>query len=830
MTNRCKDLIENNIIYNIAIHPYKTAVKINNEMLSYWKLDQLSNQIIGRLFCSCKEEMNLALQKTDNTFRIGVFLPRNCNLISSIWAICKLGYTYVPLDPEIPLERIKFIIQDCNISVILTETAFAAYFENVIVIDLLDLPLINKVNEVSLVEMCNPYPKIAYIIYTSGTTGKPKGVPITYDNLYNLLQNVSKSTIFNLSMESRILGFASINFDASIIEIFGSLFVGGTLIIANEQQRHDMQLLSHLLNEEKVTFLTLPSSLAVLMPDLNYSTLDTLVIAGEKMPACVAQRLSGKNFRLVNAYGPTENTVMTTMREVSFDVDAENIGWAIPGVIVHVVCFDLTPVEVNEVGELCIGGKQLADGYLGNPALNQKYFIPNPFLDVNEAPMLYKTGDLVRLMPDGSYNFIGRKDSQVKFNGYRIELSEIIQQIEKCEGIAQAYVLVENREKGKYLVAYIKLSNGNSLDIIKNAREKLRKFLPHYMIPSFWIPIAEFPLTINGKIDTKELIKLSIQPQRNEIETRTMSEDLFAHIVAGILGHDDIGIDDDLFDKLGLTSIQVMQLPIELELFGIYVSVKDIYSKRTIREILNNNIRSLSYWFNEPVPDKPVLVLVSGYTSFSFLYGEMVKSISDLYSIFVFESYHEYPESEVCSCETLILSYLKILLPIAREYKITVITGFCLGGELGLYLANEFYKETGLLPHVVVLDGEVGRSKIMEENIPLYLDILSDKLNAYRVKRDMALVKSMPDFRYKGSVTSILADHFMSDLTPFSKKIFPSKKQEDCARLFYERAPYMWKKYYPNCELLYVDADHWSYFHTKENTEAIIAYFRSLIK
>lgn len=829
-----KNVIKDIITHNVTQYPDKVSVKISNKQLTYKELDELSSRIAGHLLCKIKTDSGFR-QQNDRELHIGICLPRDTYLVPAIWAICKLGYTYIPLEPAMPEERLKFIIGDCQISAVLTETGPTYQFANVSVINLSEIDSanhldVNSKDENDIENNTNPYPTTAYIIYTSGTTGIPKGVPISYDSLFNLLRNVSAPAIFNISADSRILGFASINFDASIIEIYASLFNGSTLVIANEQERHDVQLLSGLIREEKITFVTLPPSLAILMQDMRFPDLDTLVIAGEKMLAGIAERVSAQPYRLVNAYGPTENTVMSTMREVNESINIQNIGKLIPGVVGHVVHPDFRSVETGEAGELCVGGDQLTSGYLNRPELNRKSFVPNPFSDKAKAPILYKTGDIVRLMPDGSYDFIGRKDSQVKFNGYRIEPDEIACRIEQCEGVIQAYVRVEAKEKGDVMVAYIKLNEGSNDGTIETIKKKVRNFLPPYMLPSFWILVSEFPLNINGKLDTTRLPGISRKPDKTQIKARTVEEDIAAHVVAHFLGQDDIDIDSDLFDDLGLTSIQIMQIPMELKLFGLYVSVKGFYRQRTLRKIMRNRSKNLNYWYNEPLPGRPVLLVVSGYTSFSFLYTEIAEAIADLYSIYVLESYHEYPEEVTCSCDALIQNYIHILQPIVKEYRIAAITGFCLGGELGLYLAHELHKHFSLLPSVIVLDGEVCRSKLREEYIPLYFDFLPDRINARRCDRDIALATSFCDFRYEGRVTSILANHFTSDLSPFSKKLVPTKEQEECARLFYDRAPKMWKQYYPDCELLYVEADHWSYLHTKENTEPIIAYYRSLYK
>lgn len=831
-----KNVIKEAIARNAVRYPDKVAIKAGGRQLTYKEADELSNRMAARLLYTIKAEVGFTRQD-DRESHIGVCLPRDFRLVPAIWAICKLGYTYVPLEPEMPDERLKFIVRDCGITAVLTETGFAHRFKGIRVVDVSETDSACGMddNQIDRNGNTNPHPATAYIIYTSGTTGTPKGVPVSYDNLFNLLKNVSDPVIFNISADSRILCFASISFDASIIDIYASLFYGSTLVIAGEHERHDVRLLSGLMREEKITFATLPPSLTILMQDMRFPDLDTLVIAGEKMLAGIAERASAHPYRLINAYGPTENTVMSTMCEVSRNTDIQNIGKPVSGVVGHVVGPDFRPVGPGEVGELCLGGKQLTSGYLNRAELNRESFVPNPFSDREKAPVLYKTGDMVRLMPDGSYDFIGRKDSQVKLNGYRIEPDEIARRIEQCEGVMQAYARVETGEKGDFMVVYIKLDEGAGDGTIERLKKEAGNFLPHYMLPSFWIPLSEFPLNMNGKIDTARLPGISLksanvpmQPANVPVKARTEEEDTAAHVIARLSGREDIDIDSDLLDDIGMTSIQIMQIPVELELFGLYVSVEDIYRQRTLRKIIQNRSKNLSYWYNAPLPGKPVLVVVSGYTSFSFLYTEVTEAITDLYSIYVLESYHEYPEEITRSCETLIENYIHTLLPVIQAYGIAAVTGFCLGGELGLYLAHELHRRFSLLPPVIVLDGEVCRSKVREEYIPLCFDTLPDWINARRSRRDIDLATSFPDFRYEGRVTSILANRFTSDLSPFSKKIVPTERQKECARLFYDRTPEMWKQYYPGCELLYVEADHWSYLHTQESTGLIIACYRSL--
>ena len=389
------------IAQNMEKYADKTAVKIKGEEISYAVLDKIANDIFDKLTNAINQTQDSSNHAFSHDIKVGVYLPRDRYLIPAIWAIIKAGYTYVPLDTETPIERLKFIVKDCGVTVVLCENYFIGILDDVLTVDVLSTPnYIQKWKAIS--EKVN---EIAYVIYTSGTTGKPKGVPISYYSLSNLLQVVSLPENFNISEKAIILCFASINFDASILDIMASLYYGATIILADEAQRRDIKQLYHLIEKENVTIATFPPSLVTLMPDFDFQAMDTLVVAGEKMLPSIIRKVSSAHYRLINAYGPTENTVMSTMREITSEMACENIGKTIPGVVGHVLRSDLTSVEVGEIGELCLGGIQLTSGYLHRPELNQEKFIKNPFDDKSEAPVLYKTGDLVRLMEDGSYDF-----------------------------------------------------------------------------------------------------------------------------------------------------------------------------------------------------------------------------------------------------------------------------------------------------------------------------------------------------------------------------------------------------------------------------------------
>lgn len=819
-------LFKKAIDQNMVKYVNKTAVIINGKEYRYKELNDEADRIALCLSKRLYERYPLGIN-IDNPICIGVCLPYNFSLLASILAICKLGYTYVPLDPMIPNERLRFILDDCKMIAVLTDDDKWNSYWNGITVN------ISKVDKKELSSMLytNLNPQVAYIIYTSGTTGNPKGVPISYSSLANMLYNIGSPDVFNINQSSKVLGFASIAFDASIIELYGTLFCGATLIMVSDNERFDAHKVYQLILKYEVSFMQLTPSLAVLMPDFNFPSLDTFVLIGEKMISSVINRAIKHPFRLINGYGPTENTVVSTIRLIKEDTNIQNIGTPLPGIEGYVLRPDLTPVESGEIGELCLGGLQLTSGYLNRPDLNELVFMKNVFNEGNTSSILYRTGDLVRLETDGSYEFIGRKDSQIKLNGHRIELGEITSQIEKSEYVVQAYVTVESSKLGDRLIAYVKVKENKVYeDVLKEVKSRLKDSLPYYMIPSIWVPVKEFLRTLNGKIDTKQLMSLASQSsQRVDSKVPLIEKE---KIVLGIVSHlleiESVSVDADLIDDLGMTSMQVMQLPMEVEIFGLYISVDDIYRHRTIRKIVQNHSMRMSYWFNEPLPGKPVLVIVSGYTSFAFLYSTFAKALSDKYSIYVFESYHNYPEELRTSASELVDHYLDVLLPIAKQYGVDIITGFCLGGELGLLLAHKLYNKTFILPHVVVLDGEVGRSKSADEVVPLYFDFFSDDVNDKRNQLDMKLIETIPNFRYEGEVTSILSKHFMSDLSPFSQRLVVTEKHKKCARIFFERAAEYWQMYYPHCHLMYVNADHWSFLRFPESLEPICAYFFGL--
>lgn len=820
MDNACKEL--RGIIQNtIDRFAEKEAVIESDSSYSYGQLDHKANTIAYSIL-SYTQTTGVPVR------RIGIHMSKGFNALSSIWSICKIGRCYVPLVKQMPEDRLKFMIDDCKVDVILTDGSSDYYFDNVFTIDVTSLPdtypvEIDKMIANNLID--NDY---AYIIYTSGSTGKPKGTPIRFSSLLNFVGYISKPEYFDMTSDSRVLQYTSFSFDISIFEIFTPFTVGAAIIVPTEKERLDINKLYNLINDRKVTIVMLTPSVANLFRNFNFPSMRKFSTGGEKIMLPIIQKAMGKNFDLINIYGPTENTVLCTVKNVKSEADLLSIGSPTPGTVGYVLDLDGNPLKEGEIGELCVGGKQLTTGYINRPELNKACFIDNPFQNTDGYPVLYRTGDKVRQIKDGSFEYIGRFNDCVKYNGYRIELLEIERVIEKCDDIEQACVCLNNTGDSSVLAAYVKLKNKEQKDCSK-VKNEIKKFLPIYMVPSLWVIVDEFPYNFSGKVDKKALVAKYSDSIVHQKEYANSKEEIVANVVANVLGVSSVDVNADLFDQYGMTSMQCMKIPLSLEVSGLHFTIEDIYQNRSIRNIVNNHKSRISYWFNEPSEEKPVLILVSGYTSFSLIFQNMAKALQDAYSIYVLESYHEYPMDYLSSCDSLTDVYVDLLRPIASKYQIKAISGFCLGGEIGLALAKKMSETLSIFPHVVVLDGEVARSNKAEENIPVYFDMFPHELNVKRNTIDWKLMTTLDNLDYKGQITSILCSRFFTNLSPFSMRLKVTELQAKCAKEFFDRAPRYWEKYYPECTILYVDADHSTLIPRPESKYPIYNYFLSLV-
>jgi amino acid adenylation domain-containing protein/thioester reductase-like protein len=556
--------------------PDNVAVVFKGEQLTYRELNHRANRIAHYL----KD------QGVEPEVLVGICVERSLEMIVGILGILKAGGAYLPLDSEYPQERLAFMLEEAQMPILLTQkqlvSAFPKHGAKVVYLDgdSEEFSRESEENTVSGVTTDN----LAYVIYTSGSTGKPKGVLVTHKGLCNLAKAQLK--LFNVQPSSRVLQFASSNFDASVWEILMALSVGATLCLGTRDSLLPGPALIKQLREQAITIVTLPPSVLAILPPDVLPALQTIIVAGEACsPDLVARWAPGRRF--FNAYGPTEATVCATVAECTNNREKPTIGYPIPNVQVYLLDNQLKQVPVGVPGELCIGGIGLARGYLNRPELTDERFIPNPFSNKLEE-RLYKTGDLACYLLDGNIEFLGRIDNQVKVRGFRIEPGEIEAVLWQHSGVREAVVMVpENASGNKRLVAYV-VSSLEPAPSTSELRRFLKEKLPDYMVPSVFMMLDTLPLTPNGKVDRCALLLLALNDTQRELEEafvapRTPIEEQLAGIWAKILGVEKVGINDN-FLELGGHSLLAAQLLLRLqEAFDIEMPVRYLYESPTVK-------------------------------------------------------------------------------------------------------------------------------------------------------------------------------------------------------------------------------------------------------
>ena len=422
----------------------KVALVYGDEQLSYDELNKRANQIAWYL-----SEKGV---KADSL--VGIYLGRSTEMIVALLAILKAGGAYVPLDPNYPEERLKFMLEDTKVSYVLTQQSLvpqlpSGQWQPVFLDKDAELFAPYSVSNLSLTLRLD---HLAYVIYTSGSTGKPKGVMVTRENLY---RSTAARMGYYRNPPDRFLLFSTYAFDSSVAGIFWTLLEGGTLVIPEDDRFIETPYLAKLIEQNKVTHLLCVPSFYEQLLKSNSSSLRSLkvsILAGESCPRTLIDEHFQHNAQadLFNEYGPTEATVWSTVYQCSPEQKGSlvPIGKPLPFASVYVLNSNLKPVAIGVPGELFIGGRGLARGYLNQPDLTKEKFIPNPFNDKADD-RLYKTGDIVRFLPDGVLEFLGRNDDQVKIRGYRIELDEIMNVIKAHSSVDQAVVMIEKTPSKK---------------------------------------------------------------------------------------------------------------------------------------------------------------------------------------------------------------------------------------------------------------------------------------------------------------------------------------------------------------------------------------------
>ena len=536
---------------------------------------------------------------------VGVLLDRSPEMIVGLLAIWKAGGAYLPLDPAAPVDQIAFMLEDAAPPFLLgSKKCFARVpgprLPNLSLLNLDDLCASKTRSYYGTETVAED--RLAYVIYTSGSTGKPKAAGITHGGLVNTVLAVGED--LTLGPDDRVLAWSTIAFDVACLEIYLPLACGASLYLVEQDLAGDGGLRIDQVRASSATVMMGTPTLYRLLLEAGWQgdARMQVVVGGEVLSLSLATRLAGICRAVWNQYGPSETAICATRARIDVDVEKITIGHPLPNVSIHLLDHHLQPVAKGSVGEMYIGGAGVALGYLNRPDLNQERFLPDPF----PPGRLFKSGDLAIELPDGRFDFLGRNDDQVKVRGFRIELGEIDTALRGCDGVQAAVVRAIDLEEGdRRLVAFV---IGDE-SLLGQWKQSLRLWLPHYMVPSEFVPLRSFPTTPSGKVDVQALDAMRLRPPAvtpapaqcpaDPVEAR------LKEIWQRLLKLDTVGLDQDFF-ALGGYSLLAARMLVQVEQWlGAKLPHSVLVEHPTIRGLA-------AYLRQTPAGKWPALVTIQG--------------------------------------------------------------------------------------------------------------------------------------------------------------------------------------------------------------------------
>ncbi len=573
--------------------PDAVAVQFEGKHLTYRELNARANQLTYYL-----QELGVGPEKL-----VGVCVTRSLDMVVGLLGILKAGGAYVPLDPAYPRERIAFMLEDAQVSVLVIQERFTEDRRSssdprssildprmkVVCLDR-DREKIAQHSHENPLSQARSY-NLAYVIYTSGSTGQPKGVQIEHRSLVNCLWSMRQQ--LGLAEKDVLLAITTISFDIAALELFLPLITGTKIILADREDVIEGRRLSEKITDCHVTAMQGTPSTWQLLLDAGWHRNGRLKIlcGGEALSRPLAAELTGRG-SLWNLYGPTETTIWSTIYRVQAGEKTVPIGRPIANTRTYILDTNLQPVPIGVYGELYVGGAGLARGYLNQPEQTAERFIPNPFSTEPDS-RLYRTGDLARYLSNGNIEYHGRLDNQVKIRGYRVELGEIETNLNRHPSISESVVSaymdeISNAEDPKLtttLVAYFVPTGQPSPNEL---RDFLKEKLPEFMLPSVFVPLEKFPLTPNGKVDLQALPSpKGSRPQLSHgfLESRTETEELIAQIWKEVLKLEKIGVHDNFFDLGGHSLLAIRVLARVRDILQKDVPLRSFFEDPTVASL-----------------------------------------------------------------------------------------------------------------------------------------------------------------------------------------------------------------------------------------------------
>lgn len=554
-------------------YPDHIAVVFQEKEITYREFDALTDNLAQYI-------SNLGIHTEDV---VSILIPRSEYMPVCSVGVLKSGAAYQPLDPGYPADRLKFMMEDASAKLLIADRALLPlvpdYTGNVLCLD--EIPALPECTET----LPGAKPEDLFILlYTSGSTGVPKGVMLEHRNLVEFCNWFH--AYYEMDADSRAAAYASFGFDANMMDMYPALTCGARLYIIEEEIRLDLLRIRQYYEKNKITHAFITTQVgrqyADLFPDSEYPK--HLATGGETLVPIEPPT----GYKFYNVYGPTECTIYITLFPLDKLYKNVPIGKAMWNVKLYITDKYGQRVPVGVAGELCISGPQVSRGYLNRPEQTKEVFIPNPYTQEKGYGRIYRTGDIVRFLPDGNIEFIGRKDHQVKIRGFRIELSEVEGVIREYEGIQDATVVAyDEAGGGKYIAAYI--VSDKEIDI-SSLNEFIRKTKPAYMVPAVTMQIDKIPLTQNQKVD-KRALPVPVRKAQDFVPPQNEMQEKILSCLAKVVGHEEFGITTDFFDA-GLTSIGSIKFLVLLsEEFHITVSNRQLKECPTA-ELLEQLLKS----------------------------------------------------------------------------------------------------------------------------------------------------------------------------------------------------------------------------------------------
>lgn len=563
--------------------PDDVALIFEGTQLTYDDLNRRANQLARYLI-----SLGVGLE-----VGVGIAMERSLEMVIGLLGIMKAGAAFVPLDPDHPSERLAFVIEDAALALVLSQKHLVERLpEHPARVLCLDADW----KQVASEETTNPATDVTsqnliYVMYTSGTTGLPKGVAAHHRGIVNCL--LSAKAAAPVVPQDRMLFKCPLSFDPAVWELFTPLLNGASLVIARPGGQHDAAYIARTTIEEGITGLHfVPSMLTVFLEEPLVNEIVSLrwaVCGGEAMPVQIPECFQARcSVPLHNFYGPTETSITSTL----WRCDPERIrntvpiGQPIANTQAYVLDEEKNLAPIGVAGELYLGGDGVTRGYFNRPELTAENFLPDPFSE-KPGSRLYRTGDLVRYLPEGDLEFLGRADHQVKIRGFRIEPEEIAAVLGEHAGVRECLLLVREDVSGdKRLIAYVTAAQ-NSMPTSAELRRHLREKLPEYMIPSAFVTLDEFPLTVNGKVDRDKLPAPASAPvrARSYLAPRTPTEEALARIIGGVLGIEQVGVYDNFFDLGGHSLLATQVVTRVRETFQVNLQLKRFFESPVIAEL-----------------------------------------------------------------------------------------------------------------------------------------------------------------------------------------------------------------------------------------------------